>query len=141
MKVIDVLNTLPLNGETYLNIDHGHYFIYDPSIGGKCKDEIYEAGYLNLEVNELANSKYSYEVEKNEKKYWIDVPCLYIGVDHSKIDIVSNLISLAATDEDTKKDLIDKIHRSDTNIKDLISYLVSKIPDFYKNKEEKDDIK
>jgi len=137
MKVIDVLNTL--NRETHINIDHGHYFIYDPSIGQKCKDEIYEAGYLNLEVNELANSKYSYEVEKNEKKYWIDVPCLYIGIDDSRIDIVSNLICLAVTDEDIKKDLMNKIYRSDTNIKDLISYLVSKIPDFYK--QEKGDRK
>ena len=130
MKVVDVLDTL--NRETHINIDHGHYFIYDPAIGEKCKDEIYEAGYLNLEVNELGNSKYSYEIEKNDKRYWIDVPCLYIGVDNVKADIVINLIHLASVDTETKKDLIDKLYRSDTNMENLISYLVSKIPDFYK---------
>ena len=130
MKVVDVLDTL--NRETHLNIDHGHYFIYDPSIGQTCKDEIDEAGYLNLEVNELANSKYSYEVERNGKRYWIEVPCLYIDVDRSRFDVVSNLISLAAADPETKKDLINKVYTADTNIKDLISFIVSKIPDFYK---------
>lgn len=130
MKVVDVLDTL--NRETHINIDHGHYFIYDPSIGQKCKDEIDEAGYLNLEVTELANSKYSYEIEKNEKRYWIDVTCLYIGVDNAKLNVVSNLIALAAVDKEVKRDLIDKLYRSDTNIDNLISYLVSKIPDFYK---------
>lgn len=130
MKVIDILSTL--NRETHLNIDHGHYFIYDPSIGGQCTDEIDEAGYLNLEVNKLANSKYSYEIEKNGKRYWIDVQCLYIGVDNAKADVVSNLIALAAVDKEVKKDLIDKLYRSDTDMDNLISYLVSKIPDFYK---------
>ena len=90
---------------------------------------LFEACVLNLFHNIVPNVIY---FDYHDDGFPTHITLNKLGVDNVKADIVVNLIHLASVDTETKKDLIDKLYRSDANMENLISYLVSKIPDFYK---------